>query len=71
MMMKITPEAVYTWIVSLVAIKVVFFIAVNVSVFSVLQFFKLFGHLVEQYFDSNILLLFKFRILSCGHFQTL
>ena len=47
--MKITPEAVYTWIVSLLAVKVVFLVAVNVSVLPVFQFFKLFCHLFEQY----------------------
>ena len=40
-----SPEAVNTGIVALVAIKIVLFIAVDISVFTVFQFFELFGHL--------------------------
>ena len=40
-----SPEAVNTGIVALVAIKIVLLIAVDISVFTVFQFFELFGHL--------------------------
>ena len=42
---KFSPEAVNTGIVALVAIKIVLFVTVDISVFAVFQFFELFGHL--------------------------
>ena len=63
-MMRIPPEAVNAWIVSLVTIKVVFLITVNVSVLSVLQLFKLFCHLFEicsQHVHSNNILFQRTR----------